>query len=107
MTEAVEHEAWTAWTRPDAPLWAVSDDESGDIIAGGLTEQRAKLIAAAPDLCAALQIFIDAYDLRAVELNSPEMDGDHQNNIPPHPWHEEWLHQARAALTKASAGRKP
>lgn len=43
-----------------------------------------------------LRQLIDAYDTNNLEMNSPEIGGE--NDIPPHPWHEEWLHHARAAL---------
>lgn len=41
---------------PD-PLWEVVD-EHGDYVAGGFTEEQAKLCAAAPDLLAALQLHL-------------------------------------------------
>lgn len=40
---------------------------------------------------------VEAYDSGNLQLNSPEI-GDPENDIPMHPWHEEWLHYARAAI---------
>lgn len=40
---------------------------------------------------------IEAHDSGNLQLSSPEI-GDPDNDIPMHPWHEEWLHHARAAL---------
>ncbi len=39
---------------------------------------------------------IKAFDSGALEMNSPEIGGD--DDIPAHPWHEEWLHHAREAV---------
>lgn len=47
-----------------------------------------------------LREFIDAFDSAAVELNSQEIDGRLPDTLP-HPWHEEWLYHARAALTSS------
>ncbi len=47
--------------------------------------------------------FIEAFDSGNLQIHSREIDpGDPE--IPPHPWHEEWLSLARAALAEA---RKP
>ena len=46
-----------------------------------------------------LQEFITAFDAGAVEIASPEIDIS-DSDIPPHPWHEEWLYHARALLEK-------
>lgn len=64
----------------------------------------AALIAAAPEtaeerdrLKKHLQEILTAYETGALEMNSPEIDvGDPE--IPPHPWHKEWMHITRAAL---------
>jgi len=52
--------------------------------------------AIAAGLARQLQQFLDAYDKGAVEINSPEIGGE--DDIPLHPWHEEWLHHARYAI---------
>lgn len=44
----------------------------------------------------ALQTIVHAYDNNGVEMNSPEIGG--HDDIPPHPWHEEWLQRARSVL---------
>ena len=59
---------------------------------------------AAAALATRLGELIDAVDTGNAEMNSVEIDtGD--PDIQPHPWHEEWLHHARAAL--ALAGETP
>lgn len=70
---------------------------------------NARLIAAAPDLLEALTSLIEAFDADALEMNSPEIDGEPsggygvgQATIPPHPWHEEWLSHARAAIARVT-----
>lgn len=40
---------------------------------------------------------VEAYDSGNLQLSSPEI-GEPESDIPMHPWHEEWLHYARAAL---------
>ena len=65
----------------------------------GEISANARLIAAAPMLYEALESFIAAWDGKNVEMNSPEIGG--HDDIPPHPWHEEWLFHARAALARA------
>jgi hypothetical protein len=47
---------------------------------------------------------IEAYDSGNLELNSPELDGDIESGIPPHPWHEQWLYHARQALATYTEG---
>jgi hypothetical protein len=44
---------------------------------------------------------IEAYDNGNLQMDSPEI-GEPENDIPMHPWHEEWLHYARAALKDPS-----
>jgi hypothetical protein len=50
----------------------------------------------------ALRDIINAVDTGNLEMNSPEIGG--HDDIPLHAWHEEWLHHARAALSKATGG---
>ncbi len=45
---------------------------------------------------------VKAHGTGNLELNSPEIGG--HDDIPLHPWHEEWLHHARAALKEPSNG---
>lgn len=40
--------------------------------------------------------FLAAYDEGQVQLSSPEIGGS--DDIPLHPWHEEWIHNAREAV---------
>lgn len=40
--------------------------------------------------------FLAAYDEGQVQMSSPEIGG--HDDIPRHPWHEEWLHHAREAV---------
>lgn len=40
--------------------------------------------------------FLAAYDEGQVQLSSPEIGG--HDDIPLHPWHEEWIHHAREAV---------
>ena len=91
--------------------WAVDETEPTNVfipgkyegvvfVAYGGTKANARLIAAAPKLLKRLSEMVDAIAKGAVELNSAEIDvGD--PDIPPHPWHEEWAHNARAAIAKA------
>lgn len=51
-----------------------------------------------------LREFLDAYDNGSVELNSEEIGGG--GDIPPHPWHEYWLHYIRAVLSLVREGEK-
>lgn len=60
----------------------------------------ANLFIAAPDATKCLADLIEAVDAHQLEMNSPEIGGDHPDN-PPHYWHEEWLRHARAALSRA------
>ena len=46
---------------------------------------------------------VHAYDNGGVQMASPEIGG--HDDIPPHPWHEEWLHGARA-LTGAGEEKR-
>lgn len=47
---------------------------------------------------------LEAHDSGNLEMNSPEIGG---GDIPIHPWHEEWLHLARAAFpASAPKGEK-
>jgi hypothetical protein len=39
---------------------------------------------------------VEAYDSGNLQMSSPEV-GEPENDIPMHPWHEEWLHYARKA----------
>lgn len=49
---------------------------------------------------------VGAVDSGNLEMNSTEIDvGD--PDIPPHPWHEEWLHLVRALLAKPVEALKP
>lgn len=48
-------------------------------------------------LRAVIRQAVDAYDSGNLQLSSPEL-GEPENDIPMHPWHEEWLHYARQAL---------
>ena len=70
-------------------------------VAGGAStsEANARLIAAAPEMFEALRALIDAIDTGNLEMNSPEIGG--HDDIPQHPWHEQWLHHARDAIQKA------
>ncbi len=43
-----------------------------------------------------LSAAIKADDAGTLEMNSPEIGGE--DDIPVHPWHEEWLHHAREAV---------
>jgi hypothetical protein len=45
---------------------------------------------------------VKAHGTGNLELNSPEIGG--HDDIPPHPWHEEWLHHVRAALKETDNG---
>jgi hypothetical protein len=54
----------------------------------------------------ALEDFINAYDKGAVQIASPDIDPgpDNLNDPhPPYPWHEEWLLNARGALSILAA----
>ncbi len=76
-------------------------------------DEHAALIAAAPETAAErdrlksvnaellkrLNELVDAIDGAVLELNSLEIGG--HDDIPLHPWHEEWLHHTRAAIAKA------
>ena len=60
-----------------------------------------------------LRSLISAFDEGALEMNSPEIDGEpsggygfDQESIPPHPWHEEWLFHARAIIDRANEESK-
>ncbi len=83
----------------------------------GYNKANAALIAAAPETAAErdslkainaellklLTELLKAYDEKALEMNSPEIDlGDPE--IPPHPWHEEWISYARATIAKHKGG---
>jgi hypothetical protein len=61
-------------------------------------------IAAERDrLVGLLSDFVEAFDSGNLQMNSTEIDpGDPE--IPPHPWHEEWLSLVRAVLDET---RKP
>jgi hypothetical protein len=48
-----------------------------------------------------VRLLLDAIDEGSVLLDSPEIGG--HDDIPPHPWHEEWIHNARAATEKTDA----
>lgn len=39
---------------------------------------------------------LHAYRAGSVEMSSPEIGGE--DDIPLHPWHEEWLHNAERAV---------
>lgn len=41
---------------------------------------------------------IEAVDSGNLQMNSPEIGG--HDDIPPHPWHEEWMHLTRQALAE-------
>lgn len=43
-----------------------------------------------------LRQIIEAFDSHNLEMNSPDITVSDEH--PPHPWHEEWLHHARALL---------
>ncbi|KKM22876.1 hypothetical protein LCGC14_1620850 [marine sediment metagenome] len=59
-----------------------------------------KMIAERDRLKELLDDLIKAFDSGNLEMNSPEIDpGDPE--IPPHPWHEEWLSMVRAVLGEA------
>lgn len=45
---------------------------------------------------------VKAHGTGNLEMNSPEIGG--HDDIPLHPWHEEWLHHARAALKETDNG---
>jgi hypothetical protein len=47
--------------------------------------------------CALVKQMLEAFDGGHVELNSPDI-GDPENGVAMHPWHEEWMHHARAAI---------
>ena len=47
----------------------------------------------------ALTELFKAYDSGNLQMSSPEI-GEPENNIPLHPWHEEWIYNARAALAQ-------
>ena len=103
--------------KPTPTPWAIFKagigEENGDGIAslwreGEEREANAALIVRAvnahDELVKRLGELIDAVDTGNAEMNSVEIDtGD--PDIQPHPWHEEWLHHARAAL--ALAGETP
>ena len=73
----------------------IMGDDVGDAIKA--VEAIEKLDDIIPALVIALVEIIDAYDKGGIEFNSPEI-GDPKNDIPMHPWHEEWLYYARAPL---------
>jgi hypothetical protein len=77
-------------------------DSRGERVAQWVRADVAPQIVAAPDALAVLRQMVEAYDSGNVEMNSPEI-GEPENDIPLHAWHEEWLHYARAAVTKATA----
>lgn len=56
----------------------------------------------ADEVLAALKDFVSAFDAGQVELNSPDISQDPGQGA--HPWHEEWLHYARAIIAKAEGG---
>lgn len=85
----------------------VSVDNGKSIGDGGndsppLDEARAnaRLLAAAPELLDLLRHMLGAIDGNSID--SAEIDGDYESGIPPHKWHEQWAHYARAALAKAT-----
>jgi hypothetical protein len=58
------------------------------------------VFAQQPGLRETLQDFISAFDKGEIELNSQEIDRGEGDQ--PHPWHEEWIHHARMALSGAA-----
>jgi hypothetical protein len=52
-------------------------------------------------LVKALKEIVSAFDCGALQMSSPDVGG--HDDIPAHPWHEEWLYLARSAL-KLSEG---
>lgn len=61
-------------------------------IAYAITIERAKADA----LAEALRHLFGAIDCGSLEMNSEEVGGG--RDVAPHPWHDEWLFYARAAL---------
>lgn len=61
-----------------------------------LRTENAALIADRDEMRKSLTDFIDAYDKYAVDINSPDIDSGGST----FPWHDEWLHRARTALSK-------
>lgn len=66
-----------------------------------LSRSSTPLPAIAEGVREALAELIAAIDAGSIEMNSPEGGG--HDNIPPRPWHEEWLHRAREALSASTA----
>jgi hypothetical protein len=75
-----------------------------------MTEQQEKTMSSVEDLQAFARVaqaevkrlrsiikqIVEAYDSGNLQMSSPEV-GEPENDIPMHPWHEEWLHYARKA----------
>lgn len=76
-----------------------SEQEAATLLnrAADLLGERDRLNA---ELLTALVSLLDALDTGDLEMNSPEIGGENEDN-PPHRWHEEWVHYARAATAKA------
>ena len=51
-----------------------------------------------------LRSIVDAYDAGCVQLSSQDIQFDDEHL--PHPWHEEWLADARRALAHSNGDRQ-
>lgn len=51
-----------------------------------------------------LRSIVEAYDAGCVQMSSAEIQFDDEH--PPHPWHEEWLADARRTLALTNGERK-
>lgn len=43
-----------------------------------------------------LRAAVEAYDRGSLEMSSPDIPGI--DDVAPHPWHEEWIFEARKAM---------
>ena len=71
------------------------------LLAHGAAE-RARAIEECAPMQHALQQLIGAIDAKQLEMNSPEI-GEPENDIPMHPWHEEWIYNVRGLLERTRA----
>ena len=76
------------------PGTAPIDCDQGDQAVAALSPDAGRKVL---DVVRAMQELIKVIDLYALEMSSPEIGG--HDDIPPHQWHEEWLHNARQALS--------
>ena len=92
---------------PTPTPWAWDKGDIGEDTGAATAALIVRAVNAHEDMVKQLSDMVNAIDAGAVHITSEEIGGGSPCGDPPHPWHEEWLSNARDALALALAGETP